>query len=84
MKLCFLLLQSFQNIESFWSKDIKFFPSEGQPPPPPSRLCAQSARYSLQIYFQIKDSKSGKLCVFDICTCICQVLTVVASKSEVL
>ena len=61
---------------------IKFFPSEEQPPP--SRLCAQSARYSLQIYFQIKDSKSGKLCVLDICTCSCQVLTVVAGKSEVL
>ena len=29
-------------------------------------------------------SKSGKLCVFDKCTCICQVLTVVAGKSEVL
>ena len=25
-----------------------------------------------------------KLCVFDICTCICQALTVVAGKSEVL
>ena len=63
---------------------IKILSFRGATPTPPSRLCAQSARYSLQIYFQIKDSKSGKLCVFDICTCICQVLTVVAGKSEVL